>query len=160
MNKTIDKLYQNLDEKNLNNNFQFILFGGTGDLAHNKIFPAFYNLAEKNSLPDNYTIISTGRRYDNEKEYLEALYKSLEVKKEEIDNRVWQSLADKIKYFKLSFMEDEDFKDLRKYLNKKSRGITVSNRIFYLATAPSFFAKIARKLEEFDLLDTPQVEND
>lgn len=159
MSKTIDKLYQNPDEKNLEDNFQFVLFGGTGDLAHNKIFPAFYNLAEKNILPDNYTIISTGRRYDSEKEYLEALYKSLQSKKEEIDNRVWQSLADKIKYFQLSFMEDGDFKDLRKYLARKSSSRKISNRIFYLATAPSFFAKIAKKLEEFELLDTPHVEN-
>ncbi|KXS47224.1 MAG: glucose-6-phosphate 1-dehydrogenase, partial [Halanaerobium sp. T82-1] len=67
MNETLDKLYKNPDNKNIEENFQFILFGGTGDLAHNKIIPAFYNLAAKDILPNQYTIIATGRRYDNKK---------------------------------------------------------------------------------------------
>ncbi|MFP4199769.1 MAG: glucose-6-phosphate dehydrogenase, partial [Halanaerobium sp.] len=51
MDKTIDKLIKNPDDKNIKNKFQFILFGGTGDLAHNKIIPAFYNLEAKDILP-------------------------------------------------------------------------------------------------------------
>lgn len=153
MNQTIDKLYKNPDDKNIEDNFQFILFGGTGDLAHNKIIPAFYNLAAKDILPDHYTIIATGRRYDNKHEYLNNLYSSLENKKEKVDNRIWQSLTDHIEYFQLSFREPDDFERLRQRLLEKSKKEEISNRIFYLATAPKFFAEIAERLKEFNLLN-------
>ncbi|PUU94548.1 glucose-6-phosphate dehydrogenase [Halanaerobium sp.] len=153
MNQTIDKLYNSPDDKNIEDNFQFILFGGTGDLAHNKIIPAFYNLAAKDILPDHYTIIATGRRYDNKNEYLNNLYASLENKKEKIDNRIWQSLTDHIEYFQLSFKEPNDFERLRQRLLEKSKNEKISNRIFYLATAPKFFAEIAENLKEYNLLN-------
>lgn len=153
MNQTIDKLYKNPDDKNIEDNFQFILFGGTGDLAHNKIIPAFYNLAAKDILPEHYTIIATGRRYDSKHEYLNNLYSSLENKKEKVDNRIWQSLTDHIEYFQLSFREPDDFERLRQRLLEKSKKEEISNRIFYLATAPKFFAEIAERLKEFNLLN-------
>lgn len=153
MKQTINELYNKTDDKNINANFQFVLFGGTGDLAQNKIIPAFYNLAEKNILSDKYSIIATGRRYDNKSDYLEALYQSLANKKEKIDNRVWQQLADHIDYFELSFKDETDFKNLHQYLEKKSKNEKILTRIFYLATAPSFFAEIAKKLDKFNLLD-------
>ncbi|MFN2340105.1 MAG: glucose-6-phosphate dehydrogenase [Halanaerobium sp.] len=160
MNKTNDKLYNNPDDKNIEDNFQFILFGGTGDLAHNKIIPAFYNLAAKDVLPDKYTVIATGRRYDNKKDYLKALYNSLQNKKEEIDNRIWQSLTDHIEYFELSFKEADDFERLNNHLAQKAETETIANRIFYLATAPVFFAEIAKKLKEFNLLNVGFKNND
>jgi len=129
VNETLDKLYKNPDNnKNIEENFQFILFGGTGDLAHNKIIPAFYNLAAKDILPNQYTIIATGRRYDNKKEYLDALYNSLVNKKEKVDNRIWQLLADHIDYFQLSFKDDNDFKRLKKNLENKAKKEKVSDR--------------------------------
>src|SRR6056297_3231665 len=114
--KTIERLYKNPHEKNINSNFQYILFGGTGDLAHNKIIPAFYNLVEKDIIPQNFTIVATGRRYNSKKEYVDALYDSINKKKKEIDNRVWQVLADNIVYFKLNFKNDDDFIQLKEYL--------------------------------------------
>ncbi|MFW5988089.1 MAG: glucose-6-phosphate dehydrogenase, partial [bacterium] len=160
MENRLDKLYKGPNDKNIENNFQFILFGGTGDLTHNKIIPAFYNLAEKGILPDNYTIIATGRRYESENDYLEALYNSLQNKKEKVDNLIWQLLKDHIEYFELSFKDDHDFENLRKHLAHKSEKESISDRIFYLATAPKFFAEIAEKLQEFDLLNVGFKDND
>jgi glucose-6-phosphate 1-dehydrogenase len=160
VNKTTDKFLKNPDDKIIKENFQFILFGGTGDLAHNKIIPAFYNLAAKDILPDKYTIVATGRRYDNKNDYLDALYNSLVNKKEKIDNRIWQILADHIDYFQLSFKDEDDFKRLRKHLENKSNNEKIYNRIFYLATAPKFFTKIAKKIEEFNLLEVKLENNE
>jgi len=160
MNKTIDQPYKNPDDKNIKDNFQFILFGGTGDLAHNKIIPAFYNLAAKDVLPDKYTVIATGRRYDNKNDYLNALYNSLQNKKDEIDNRIWQSLTDHIEYFQLSFKEADDFERLKNHLAQKAENETITNRIFYLATAPIFFGEIAEKLQKYNLLNVGFENND
>ncbi|MFW5891567.1 MAG: glucose-6-phosphate dehydrogenase, partial [bacterium] len=151
--QTLEKLYKNPHEKNISSNFQFILFGGTGDLAHNKIMPAFYNLVEKDILPQHFTLLATGRRYNSKKEYLDAIYSSLNSKKKEIDNRVWQVLADSIDYFELNFKDDKDFMQLKDYLDEKSKENKVNNRIFYMATAPGFFAEIAEKIKKFNLLN-------
>ncbi|MFW6280774.1 MAG: glucose-6-phosphate dehydrogenase [Halanaerobium sp.] len=151
--QTLEKLYKNPHEKNISSNFQFILFGGTGDLAHNKIMPAFYNLVEKDILPQHFTLLATGRRYNSKKEYLDAIYSSLNNKKKEVDNRVWQVLADSIDYFELNFKDDSDFMQLKDYLAEKSKKNKVNNRIFYLATAPGFFAEIAEKIKKFNLLN-------
>ncbi|ADO76679.1 glucose-6-phosphate dehydrogenase [Halanaerobium praevalens] len=153
MNKTLTTLYQNLDTENIDSNFQFILFGGTGDLAHNKIIPAFYNLVARDILTNKYTIIATGRRYKNKNEYLAALYKSLKNKKKKIDSKHWKKLASHLEYFQLSFKNEADFKKLENHLVQKDKTEKISERIFYLATAPKFFAEIAKKLDKFNLLN-------
>lgn len=153
MNSDLENFLTDRDDKNIEENFQFILFGGTGDLAHNKIIPAFYNLAAKDILPEKFTLLATGRRYDSKKEYLNALYKTLKGKKEEIDMRIWQSLAEHIDFFQLSFKDDNDFESLKDHLAKKSLNEKISNRIFYLATSPKFFAEIAEKLKSHNLLN-------
>ena len=49
------------------NNRGIVIFGGTGDLAYRKLFPALYNLHCLGSLPDDYKIVGIGRRdYTNE----------------------------------------------------------------------------------------------
>lgn len=36
-----------------------ILFGGSGDLAHRKIYPALFNLYRRNVIHDNFAVIGT-----------------------------------------------------------------------------------------------------
>src|SRR3974377_332374 len=42
--------------------FSIIIFGATGDLAHRKILPAFYALAQQGRLPEQFHIIGFARR--------------------------------------------------------------------------------------------------
>ena len=39
-----------------------VIFGGTGDLAYRKLFPALYNLHVLGELPADYRIVGIGRR--------------------------------------------------------------------------------------------------
>ena len=39
-----------------------IIFGGSGDLAHRKLYPALFNLYEKGLIKDNFAVIGTARR--------------------------------------------------------------------------------------------------
>ena len=39
-----------------------VIFGATGDLTKRKLFPALYNLAKENFLPDNFAIVGVGRQ--------------------------------------------------------------------------------------------------
>ena len=38
-----------------------VIFGGTGDLAHRKLLPAFYNLAHEGALPERFNLIAVAR---------------------------------------------------------------------------------------------------
>lgn len=160
MKNNFEEIYQKSEDKNIKNNFQFILFGGTGDLANNKIIPAFYNLVSKGILPDKYKIIATGRRYDSQNDYLKALYNSLKNKKEKVNNNNWLALKKHIEYFQLSFKSEADFKKMKLKLAQQSKGKKISNRIFYLATSPKFFSDIAKKIQKFNLLNIGFKKND
>ena len=39
-----------------------VIFGATGDLTKRKLFPALYNLAKENFLPENFAIVGVGRQ--------------------------------------------------------------------------------------------------
>ena len=38
------------------------IFGGSGDLAHRKLYPALFNLYEQDLIKDNFAVIGTARR--------------------------------------------------------------------------------------------------
>lgn len=109
-------------------------------------------MLKKDILPETFTIIATGRRYDSQREYLAEIKKSLSSNIK-LDKRIWQLLAANIEYFELNFKDEADFLALKKILKQKSAGKTIHNRLFYLATAPGFFAEIAENLKKFNLLN-------
>ena len=39
-----------------------IIFGGSGDLAHRKLYPALFNLYQRGLIHDNFAVIGTARR--------------------------------------------------------------------------------------------------
>ena len=39
-----------------------VIFGATGDLTKRKLFPALYNLAKEEFLPENFAIVGVGRQ--------------------------------------------------------------------------------------------------
>lgn len=39
-----------------------IIFGGSGDLAHRKLYPALFNLYQKGLIHDHFAVIGTARR--------------------------------------------------------------------------------------------------
>ena len=50
----------NVNNKNLS--AIMVIFGETGDLTHRKLMPALYNLVYYKLLPENFAIVSVGRR--------------------------------------------------------------------------------------------------
>ncbi|MFW6035146.1 MAG: glucose-6-phosphate dehydrogenase [Halothermotrichaceae bacterium] len=130
-----------------NNSYQFIIFGGTGDLAHRKILPAFYNLTVQGLLPANLNIIAIGRRYDNEDVYCEEIYKAVKkFSRFQIKDEHWQKLRKRITYQQTDIKEEAGYKKLKKQLASNSR------KIFYLAVAPEFFDLIVQKLDKHNIV--------
>ena len=50
-----------------------VIFGGTGDLTHRKLMPALYNMLLDGLVPENFQVVSIGRR-DKTEESIEMKY--------------------------------------------------------------------------------------
>jgi glucose-6-phosphate 1-dehydrogenase len=130
-----------------------VIFGGTGDLAHRKLLPAFYNLAHEGALPERFNLIAIARSDIPQGDYQAMARESIEQhSRREPDPQVLEKLLERVRYIPGSFDDEKVFDRLETELAEfdEEAGI-VHNRVFYLSTAPSFFALIVNKLGEHGL---------
>lgn len=60
----------------------FIVFGGSGDLAYRKLYPALYRLYSKKLLKENFAVIGTARRPWTDEYYQDIILDSIsDIKK-------------------------------------------------------------------------------
>jgi glucose-6-phosphate 1-dehydrogenase len=125
-----------------------VIFGGTGDLVHRKLMPAIYNLSNDNLLPDNFAVVSVGRREISNEDYRNQVRDSIEkYSRLKLDDKIWNVIRDRIYYCQFNFNEDNGYiklHDFSKTLDNKYN--TKGNRIYYLAVAPEYFEIITDKL--------------
>jgi glucose-6-phosphate 1-dehydrogenase len=130
-----------------------VIFGGTGDLAHRKLLPAFYNLAHEGALPERFNLIAVSRSDIPHGDYREMAEKSIEEhSRRQPDPQVLEKLLEQVFYVPGTFDDDSVFDRLEQELAARDEdaGI-IYNRVFYLSTAPSFFALIVEKLGQHGL---------
>jgi glucose-6-phosphate 1-dehydrogenase len=135
-----------------------VIFGATGDLAHRKLLPAIYNLAHEGALPEGFNLIGVSRSEMSDDEYRTMARESIqEHSRRPPDDQVLDKLLERVRYVPGSFDVDEVFERLKDELGKfdEEAGIAF-NRIFYLSTAPSFFALIVRQLGKHGLHKHPE----
>jgi glucose-6-phosphate 1-dehydrogenase len=130
-----------------------VIFGGTGDLAQRKLLPAIYNLAHEGALPEGFNLIGVSRSDMSDDEYRKEARESIEqFSRRTPDEQVLEKLLERVRYVPGSFDTDDVFERLDDELGKfdEEAGIAF-NRIFYLSTAPTFFALIVKKLGDHKL---------
>lgn len=139
----------------VNKNMQAILviFGGTGDLTHRKLMPALYNLVYDKLLPDNFAVVSVGRKEKTIEQYRDEVYESLNKwSRNKINQDYWIRLKSLIHYIQFDFTSQDGYQRLRTYLEELDREFkTGGNRVFYLAVAPEYFELIVQGLHEHNL---------
>lgn len=126
-----------------------VIFGAGGDLTQRKLLPAIYNLYLKKRLPARTTI--TGFSIDNfsSEDFRAKMQAAVKEFEGDFDDTVWEDFVKNIHYLKGDFSQPEDFQVLNDHL--KGLEGTEANRLYYLATAPRFFALIAEQLRAFRL---------
>jgi glucose-6-phosphate 1-dehydrogenase len=130
-----------------------VIFGGTGDLTHRKLIPSLYNLNYQNALPENFAIVSVGRRDYTEEGYRNELKRSIEpFSRFPLEEEAWAKLEEKIHYVKFNFDDDEGYDKLDMELKRlDDRYNTQGNRLYYLAVAPEYFDVIVDKLDAHNM---------
>jgi glucose-6-phosphate 1-dehydrogenase len=130
-----------------------VIFGGTGDLAHRKLLPAFYNLAHEGALPERFNLIAVSRADFENEQYRDMARQSIkQYSRRPCDEQVLSKLLERVRYIPGTFDLDAVFERLGEELRQfdDEAGI-VFNRVFYLSTAPNFFPLIVGKLGEHEL---------
>jgi glucose-6-phosphate 1-dehydrogenase len=130
-----------------------VIFGATGDLAHRKLLPAIYNLAHEGALPEGFNLIGVSRSEMSDDEYRQMARESIkEYSRRPPDEQVLSKLLEHVRYISGTFDGGDVFERLKDELRTfdEEAGIAF-NRIFYLATAPHFFALIVKELGDHGL---------
>jgi glucose-6-phosphate 1-dehydrogenase len=126
----------------------FVIFGASGDMAHRLLIPALYNLAVRGLLPDAFAIIGVARAEKSEEAFRTELENGLsQFAIGTIDREVARRLFSCIGYVRGDAADPTTYQKLDEALERVERvRDTRGNRLFYLATPPSAFAPIGRRL--------------
>ncbi|MEA2365410.1 MAG: glucose-6-phosphate 1-dehydrogenase [Thermoleophilaceae bacterium] len=137
-----------------------VIFGGTGDLAHRKLLPAIYNLAHEGALPERFKLIAIARSDIPNDDYRAMARESIEkYSRRPPDPQVLEKLLEQVSYVPGSFDDDSVFDRVKGELDRIDQDAGLEfNRVFYLSTAPSFFALIVQKLGEHGLAKHDEAE--
>jgi glucose-6-phosphate 1-dehydrogenase len=94
-----------------------VIFGGTGDLAHRKLLPAFYNLAHEGALPERFNLIAVARSDIPNNDYRGMAKESIEqYSRRDPDPQVLEKLLDRVRYVPGTFDDDGVFDHLESEL--------------------------------------------
>lgn len=134
--------------------FVLVIFGGSGDLAYQKIYPAIYDLAEKGLLPRNYAIVGTGRRYTQEEFYNffeHSLTSDNRHHRHSIKGKTFKDLEGHINFFQGDNTDPKFYKDLSLYLDKLAGDVSYANRVFYVGVPQSLYSAIFSNIKKSGL---------
>ena len=133
------------------NDFDFVLFGGSGDLAMRKLLPALFSRELAGSFPDSARIICVGRNDWTQEDFYREIDKNAKI---HINNNApaaapWQTFLNRIIYVRLDADELGSYQSLVAAIRSEA---TVT-RVYYLATPPSLFSKICSNIAESGLVN-------
>jgi glucose-6-phosphate 1-dehydrogenase len=121
-----------------------VLFGGTGDLSHRKVFPALAQLWRSNLLPQDWMVLAVGRREHTDETFQQDIAASLaDWSRVPLEPAVQAQFLERIHYHRGDFDRDATYDGLSERLEEMDKvHDTASNRLYYLATPPSAFSTI------------------
>ncbi|MDO4584822.1 MAG: glucose-6-phosphate dehydrogenase [Planctomycetia bacterium] len=120
-----------------------VIFGASGDLTSRKLIPALAKLEEKGVLPSEFRVVGISRTPMTDEQWREKLSSNVPMEKD-TQKRAWQHLSEKIHYYAGNVTDSALFPALEQFLSEKEAAFSLpAERIYYLATAPTFYETIA-----------------
>ncbi len=127
-----------------------VIFGASGDLTSRKLLPALYHLTLKKRLSADSQIIGFARRPYSHEEFRRLMREAVaKAQGAAFDLGLWDEFAARIWYVQGDLDTEEDFGALDSFLNE--RETDDANRLYYLATAPSYYDPVLLHLAAHDM---------
>lgn len=127
----------------------FVLFGATGDLSRRKLLPALFRLFAERLLPEKFAIIGFALPDQKYPDYSQLVRAALD---EFVDDAsklgtVLEEFVALTSFVPANFTDSDGYERLTAELERveTERG-TLGNRLFYLATPPSFVPDILKHM--------------
>lgn len=122
--------------------FDLVIFGGTGDLARRKILPGLFRRFQAGQVPTTSRIIGAARSDISREEYQKAVKDALDefIEASDRPTNVVKEFLDSIHYVQIDATGTNGWTELSKLL----RDNVV--RAFYFSVAPSLFGALAERL--------------
>jgi len=129
--------------------FDYVVFGGTGDLAERKLIPALFRRYCDGQIPETSRIIGAARSKMDSAAYREFAQKALEqyVTATELTRKCAGSFLELLHYVPVDAKSDTGWPELVSLLGEEDR-----IRAFYLAVGPAIFGDIADRLDKNGLV--------
>jgi len=129
-----------------------VIFGATGDLTKRKLMPALCRLLDQGCL-ESVGILGIGRNPMSEDEFQKMVREALESSKkiEHLDDEQWRKFSERLHYMAGELDDENTYNQVSTRLEELAKEGASKNRLFYLATPPSLFSEIVKKLGESGL---------
>lgn len=134
--------------------FDLVIFGGTGDLARRKILPGLYRRFLSGQMPDGARIIGAARGDLTDDGFRDLIGKAIDefVPKRVHDKEAIAKFLASLHYTKIDAKGDAGWADLKKLVRKDVV------QAFYLSVGPSLFGDIASRLQDHKIAsDTARI---
>jgi len=130
-----------------------VIFGASGDLTRRKLVPALYNLLIDGLMPERFAVVGVARRELSDEAFAESLRSGIEsFSRRPLDEKAWQRIRGRIAYVSADTDDEAGYRELARVLDETDRKHgSGGNRLFYLATPPSAFPVIVKRLGEAGL---------
>jgi len=137
----------------------FIIFGGTGDLNSRKLAPALYNLFLEGWLPDEFSIIGTGRTPLSDDDFKVKILEGINSfsRSGKAADYKWAEFSKHLFYQVSDINDHQTYKEFGTRIEKhNTEWGKKANVIYYLAVSPNFFPIIAENISKSNLADDPE----
>jgi glucose-6-phosphate 1-dehydrogenase len=132
--------------------FDYVVFGGSGDLAIRKLLPALYAREREGQLPDGARIFAVARSDDNTAAYREKIALKLKEVHSQLpeDGVALARFLSRIEYLKVDASSDTGWPELKVALGNDEQ----RTRVFYMSVGPELIVPIAKKIAQYKLNST------
>ena len=124
--------------------FDYLVFGGTGDLALRKLLPSLYLRDKAGQITATSRIIGVSRSQLSPADYKAKAEQALRrhLHKDEFDEKTWERFGARIDYVAADATSTNGWGELQERLGGRDEVV----RAFYLATSPELFGPICERL--------------
>src|ERR1044072_5588472 len=124
-----------------------VIFGATGDLTKRKLMPALCRLLQMGCL-ESVRILGVGRSAMYEEEFQTLVHDAIQKfqKIEHLNEQQRQKLSERLHYMDGEFDDANTYRHVSDRLADLASEGASKNRLFYLATPPSLFGTIVKRL--------------
>ncbi|MGC4192749.1 MAG: glucose-6-phosphate dehydrogenase [Thermomicrobiales bacterium] len=125
-----------------------VIFGVTGDLTARKLMPSLYDLAVGHPLPEGFSIVGVSHRDWDDETFRSEMYEAVKKgARAPVTEESWNLFAKGLFYVKGSFDSEDVYTELKQRLDViDEERRAAGNRLYYLATSPTFYGPIIQHL--------------